>query len=172
MASLAVYDALVEACGLETDIKWPNDIYAGGRKLCGILAETVETQMGRACVLGIGINLNDDAFPPELQRIATSIEAHTHVKADAEKLLQALVRSLALRYEALYEEGGQGRMLAEWSARSSFAEGRRVRVSLEGETLEGTTRGLASDGALRVETDAGKIRVIRAGDVTTLRAQE
>ena len=41
-AALAVRDALEEACGLEADIKWPNDLLAGGRKLCGILAETAE----------------------------------------------------------------------------------------------------------------------------------
>ncbi|MDQ3821010.1 MAG: biotin--[acetyl-CoA-carboxylase] ligase, partial [Acidobacteriota bacterium] len=71
MSALAVRDALLEACGLRTDIKWPNDIVVGDRKLCGILAETVETGTGRAVILGIGINLDDRAFPPELRETAT-----------------------------------------------------------------------------------------------------
>ncbi|MDQ3472943.1 MAG: biotin--[acetyl-CoA-carboxylase] ligase, partial [Acidobacteriota bacterium] len=56
-AALAVHDALLEAYSLKTDVKWPNDILSNNRKLCGILSETVETTIGRALVLGIGINL-------------------------------------------------------------------------------------------------------------------
>ncbi|HEX8775183.1 MAG TPA: biotin--[acetyl-CoA-carboxylase] ligase [Pyrinomonadaceae bacterium] len=167
-ASLAVHDALLEACALRTDIKWPNDIYGRERKLCGILAETVETEGTRACVVGIGINLSDRAFPAELREAATSVEALTGSVADAETLLEALLRALANRYETLQGTDGSARTLRAWTARSSYAEGRRVRVSLPGESFEGTTRGLEPDGALRVETD-GQIRIIRAGDITTLR---
>ncbi|HEV2912304.1 MAG TPA: biotin--[acetyl-CoA-carboxylase] ligase [Pyrinomonadaceae bacterium] len=166
-AALAVHDALLEACELETDIKWPNDIHARGRKLSGILAETVETENGRrACILGIGINLSDRAFPRELLRAATSIEALTGRAPDAESLLRALLRALALRYETLEGADGAELTLRAWTARSSYAEGRRVCVSLDGEAFEGTTRGLEPDGALRVETDGGEIRIIRAGDIT------
>src|SRR5918998_799864 len=76
-AALAVRDALGEACGLEADIKWPNDLLAGGRKLCGILAETAEGTRGRAVVLGVGVNLNGRAFPEELSDTATSVEEQT-----------------------------------------------------------------------------------------------
>lgn len=168
-AALAVHDALVETCGLQTDIKWPNDILAGERKLCGILAETVETTTGRACIVGIGINLNDRAFPVELAEIATSVEAGAGSAPDASTLLRALVGALRTRYAMLHETDGAARVRAAWAARSSFAEGRRVRVALAGEVLEGTTRGLESDGSLRVETDAGDIRIVRAGDVEAVR---
>lgn len=168
-AALAVSDALKEACALETDIKWPNDICAQERKLCGILAETVETETGRAVILGIGINLNNRAFPPELLDVATSVEALTNTKIDAETLLHALTRSLSVRYDALQETDGPALILSEWTARSSYAEGKRVRVALGEEILEGVTRGLESDGALRVETNGGEIRTVRAGDVRTLR---
>jgi BirA family transcriptional regulator, biotin operon repressor / biotin---[acetyl-CoA-carboxylase] ligase len=164
-AALAVHDALIDACALTTDIKWPNDICARERKLCGILAETVETESGRACVLGIGINLRESVFPAELREAATSIEALTGQNADAETLLEALLRSLALRYETLQGTDGQALTLSAWTARSSYAEGRRVKVTLAGESFEGTTRGLEHDGALRVETN-GEIRIIRAGDIT------
>jgi len=63
MAALAVSDALRDACELKTDIKWPNDLLAGERKICGILAEAIETDKGRAVVVGIGINLTTEAFP-------------------------------------------------------------------------------------------------------------
>lgn len=171
-ASLAVQDALLETCALNTDIKWPNDIYGGDeRKLCGILAETVETEGARACVIGIGINLSDHAFPAELRETATSVEALTGSVADAETLLEALLRAVATRYETLQGDEGSALTLSAWTTRSSYAEGRRVRVSLAAESFEGTTRGLEPDGALRVETD-GRIRIIRAGDIISLRRDE
>jgi BirA family biotin operon repressor/biotin-[acetyl-CoA-carboxylase] ligase len=169
MSAVAVHDALLEACRLETDIKWPNDIYARGAKLCGILAETVETAQGRACIIGVGINLSESALPGELRASATSIEALTESPADTEGILQALLRAIAERYEILLGDDGASLILAAWTARSSYADGRRVRVALAEEILEGTTRGLEPDGALRVETDSGEIRIIRAGDVTALR---
>ena len=168
-AAVAARDALAEACALETDIKWPNDLLAGGRKLCGILAETFETPRGRAVVVGIGINLTNRAFPPEILKSATSVEEQTGRAPDGERLLASLTRSLARRYEILQAEGGVASTVREWESRSTFARGRRVRVALAGESFEGTTRGLEPDGALRVETDAGRLRVVRAGDVRAVR---
>ncbi|MBC7931392.1 MAG: biotin--[acetyl-CoA-carboxylase] ligase [Rubrivivax sp.] len=171
-AALAVRDALKESCALEADIKWPNDLLAAGRKLCGILAETFETPQGRAVVVGIGINLTNRAFPPEILATATSVEEQTGQTPDAERLLLSLTRALSRRYEMLDAEGGASHVVREWEAASSFAHDRRVRVALGGETFEGITRGLEPDGALRVETHDGQVRIVRAGDVTALRGLE
>jgi BirA family biotin operon repressor/biotin-[acetyl-CoA-carboxylase] ligase len=169
MSALCVADALNEACGLATDIKWPNDILAGGLKVCGILAETVETEPGRAVVIGIGVNLKQGALPLELREYATTVEEAAGRACETEELLRALTRSIARRYDELHQPQGTELLLKEWAARSSYAENLRVRVRLTDEVLEGTTRGLASDGALRVETDAGSIRLVHAGDVTAVR---
>ena len=172
MAALAVRDALKESCALETDIKWPNDILAAtdGRKLCGILAETVETKAGRACILGIGINLSARAYPAELQAHATSIEAATGTPADLECVLAALIRHVARRYAQLHAPAaGQSEIIRDWSANSSYAEGKRVRVHAATEVYTGTTRGLEPDGTLRVETATGEIKRVYAGDVQALR---
>jgi BirA family biotin operon repressor/biotin-[acetyl-CoA-carboxylase] ligase len=171
-AALAARDALAEVCRLDADIKWPNDLLAGGRKLCGILAEAVEAGAGRACVVGVGINLSARAFPPELCEVATSVEAETGATADRDALLAALVRALAGRYARLQEPGGAAETLRAWAAGSSYAAGHRVRVAQGGEEFRGTTRGLEPDGALRVETGAGEIKIVRAGDVTSLRSDE
>jgi BirA family biotin operon repressor/biotin-[acetyl-CoA-carboxylase] ligase len=168
-AALAARGALLEACALETDIKWPNDLLAGGRKLCGILAETVEGARGRAVVLGVGVNLTRRCVPEEMLDAATSVEEQTGRAPELEQLLSALTRSLALRYETLHVPGGASLILHEWESCSSFAHGRHVRIALARETFEGTTRGLEPDGALRVETDAGQLRIVRAGDVTGVR---
>jgi len=170
MAALAVSDSLREACELQTDIKWPNDIVIVDRKLCGILAETVETDQGLACVLGIGINLTDDAFPAELREHATSLKSQSARITNAETMLQSLLEQLSVRYAQLLNHGGEAKILHDWSAASSFANGKQVRVDTGAEVFAGTTRGLESDGGLRVETETGEVRIVRAGDVQSLRA--
>lgn len=186
-AALAVVDTLREAFELKTDIKWPNDILVDERKLCGILAETVETDTGLACVLGIGINLTDavsetlpgtlagrkgaspGSVPSELQALATSLATATGKAPNAERLLDALLLCLFQRYSQLAQPDGPAVVIRDWTAASSFAHGKRVRVTAATEQFEGTTRGLEDDGGLRVEADSGAITVVRAGDVESLR---
>jgi BirA family biotin operon repressor/biotin-[acetyl-CoA-carboxylase] ligase len=169
MAAVAVYEALHDSCGLQADIKWPNDVLADEKKLCGILAETVETSEGRAVVVGIGINLTNHAFPESLEKTATSVEAATGQHPDVEVVLEALVASLGKYYQVLQDPDGAGVIVREWSRRSTFASGKRIRVTSGDETIDGTSRGLEPDGALRVETPGGKMRTVRAGDVSSLR---
>ncbi len=169
-AALAVSDVLAKNCELTIDIKWPNDICIEQRKLAGILSETVETSGGTAVILGIGINLNSQNFPPELNELVTSIESVTKAPIDRESLIAELIKSLTQRYEMLHTEEGREHTIREWCANSSYAHDRQVRVTLPAESFEGVTRGLESDGALRVETSEGEIKIVRAGDVTAVRA--
>jgi BirA family biotin operon repressor/biotin-[acetyl-CoA-carboxylase] ligase len=169
-ASLAVSDALAKTIQLAVDIKWPNDICVQHRKLGGILAETVETPEGTAVVLGIGINLTAESFPQELNELATSIAAVTNRQIDREALIDELIKSLTQRYEVLHTDEGREQTIRDWCAHSSYAYDRQVRVTLHNESFAGVTRGLERDGALRVETPKGEIKIVRAGDVTALRA--
>jgi BirA family biotin operon repressor/biotin-[acetyl-CoA-carboxylase] ligase len=166
LAAVAVQDALIATCKLKTDIKWPNDILHDGKKLCGILAETVETTNGRDVVIGIGINLTNESFPPELETHATSVAAGANSEPDLEKVLKTLQRCFMSRYEDLKLPAGPARVVSEWMQRSSYAEGKTVSVTEGDEEFAGTTRGLEPDGALRVETASGEIRIVRAGDVS------
>lgn len=166
MASLAVRDALADACKLQTDIKWPNDVLANGRKLCGILAEMIDTSIGRAVIAGIGINLTRNSFPADLQATATSVEDVTGKPPNVDDVLDSLLSALAKRYEVLQSLGGATKTVAEWSNASSFAQGKAIRIVNGGEVLEGITRGLEPDGALRLELAEGEIRIVRSGDVT------
>jgi len=169
MTALAVYESLMKTCDLRADIKWPNDLCVNNRKLCGILAETVETVLGPAAVVGIGVNLGSEIVPL-VQSEATSIESETGRKPDGDVILNELLNSIAERYELLHSAAGCEHIIREWCEHSSFAMGRRVRVTLSDEAFEGTTRGLESDGALRVETADGKMKIVRAGDVTAVRS--
>jgi BirA family transcriptional regulator, biotin operon repressor / biotin---[acetyl-CoA-carboxylase] ligase len=168
-AALAVHDALFAACGVEADIKWPNDILAGERKICGILAEAIETNAGRAVVVGIGINLTREAFPKQLAEIATSVEESTGYRPNREILLSRLLESLSGWYELLEGTSGANTIRIAWISNSSYASGKRVRISNGDEVFEGVTRGLEVDGALRVETETEGIRIVRAGDIVSVR---
>jgi len=165
MAALAVQSALANVAHLETDIKWPNDLLANGKKISGILVESVETKSGRAIVLGIGINLRSAALAPELIDIATSVESVTGRRVDREVVLIALLDALKTYYSKLQAIGGEEVVIKDWSARSSYAAGKRIRVSNGDEVIEGVTQGLEPDGALRLKADDGQMRIIRAGDV-------
>ena len=168
VAALATGDALLEASDVQTDIKWPNDLLAHERKICGILAEAIETPTGRAVVLGIGINLTNQAFPADLMSVATSVANESGRSPEREPILAALLNALARWYSLLQEPDGAGKIVAAWSSRSSYASGKLVQVTNGDETLQGLTRGIENDGALRLETAQG-IQLIRAGDVTSVR---
>ena len=170
MTALAVRDALLRSSGVRADIKWPNDVCVNERKLCGVLAETVDTKIGPAAIVGIGINLKADSLPPTVNDLATSVEAVAGVKPDSVGVLAELLKAIGERYDLLQSAQGSEHTIREWCANSSYAFDRQVRVALENDTFEGTTRGLEADGALRVETAGGKMRIVRAGDVTALRA--
>jgi len=169
MSAVAVYDVLKNFYNLDVDIKWANDVHVRDKKICGILAEMTETTKGLAVVVGIGINLNKNNFPPELSEIATSIEEEIGKTPDIEDLLQNLTRHLSENCEILYGENGAEKIRQEWTRRSSYGFGKAVRVKLENETLTGMTRGIEENGALRVETDDGEIKIIQAGEVERLR---
>src|SRR5579863_2617790 len=78
IAGLAVHDALKEVCGVEADLRWPNDLLLGGKKLAGILTETsADMKRIHHAVVGVGVNVNHTTFPPELAAQATSLRIET-----------------------------------------------------------------------------------------------
>jgi len=166
MAALAVGDALREVAGVETDIKWPNDLLSGERKICGILAEAIDTPSGRAVILGIGINLTENAYPPELANVATSVSEAMGRAPDREQILAVLFEALSRWYSQLSEPG---QIVDAWSNRSSYALGKLVQVSNGDDVWQGTTCGLEPDGALRLRMASGEIKLVRAGDVNRIR---
>lgn len=171
MSGVAVHDMLREY-GLQPDIKWVNDILVDEKKICGILAETAETNKDIAVVVGIGINLTADNFPPEMAETATSIESITGLKLTPETAAETLAKFIPYFYEMLHAPGGTKAIIAEWQKRSSYFSGKSVRILTGRETITGISDGLEPNGALRLKTPDGRIAVIQAGDVERLRAEE
>lgn len=171
MSGVSVHDTLKEV-GLSPDIKWVNDILVGDKKISGILAETTETSKGVAVIVGIGINLTLRNLPDDIRETATSIEAETGRRTSAEELAEVLTKYLAYFYRLLGDKTGPQEIIEHWRQRSSYFSGRAVRVKLTGKVLEGTTDGLEENGALRVRTTTGELRVVQAGDVERLRPRQ
>jgi BirA family biotin operon repressor/biotin-[acetyl-CoA-carboxylase] ligase len=158
---VAIADVLKMLAGIGIDLRWPNDVMAGERKLCGIL-----TQLQDGAVLaGIGLNVNQESFPGDLRAIATSLRIETGREFRREPLLAALVTSIESNVRIL-ETGGAVAVLTLFSAASSYAGGRRVTVEVaEDRVVTGTTAGLTADGFLRLRLDDGSETVITAGGV-------
>ena len=167
-AGVAVHDALKEF-GVKPDIKWVNDILVGDKKISGILAETVETSTGLAVIVGIGVNLRSRNFPDDIADIATSIEAETGKRISSGELAEVLTRYLSYFYDILSNGRGPVEILRHWQQRSSYFSGKPVRVTLDGIIIDGITDGLEENGALRVRTVGGSVKIVQAGDVERLR---
>ncbi|HTK38402.1 MAG TPA: biotin--[acetyl-CoA-carboxylase] ligase [Pyrinomonadaceae bacterium] len=168
LAGVAVVNALSEFA-IDSDIKWVNDVLVNEKKICGILAETVETANGLAVIVGIGINLKSTSFPDEIADTATSIETEIG-PVDRDEVLTALTRYLNYFYEMLSSENGPAEIIREWQRRSSYFIDKNVRVRVGTEMIIGVTDGLEINGALRVRTDDGDVRIVQSGDVERLRA--
>ena len=168
MTGVAVHDTLKEL-GLKPDIKWVNDVLIGENKICGILAETVETSVGIAVAVGIGINLTNANFPDEIADTATSIKAVTGRVITADDLAAALTPYLSYFYGILTDDNGPAEILRHWRTRSSYFSGKSVRVTLADSAFEGITDGLEENGALRVEKPDGSVTIVQAGDVERIR---
>ena len=95
-----------EAAGVESAIKWPNDVRVSGRKISGILIETtMDAEEVRNAVVGIGVNVNfDPSEHPEVAALATSVFRETGVKADRTRILRLVLEHL----DDLYREVKQG----------------------------------------------------------------
>jgi BirA family biotin operon repressor/biotin-[acetyl-CoA-carboxylase] ligase len=151
---------------LRLDIKWPNDILAGGKKLAGILTElSAELDTVRYVVLGIGVNVNLAAsdFPAELQDLATSLRLATGHELDRAELATSLLRELDRDYARVV--AGEFDLLAdEWEAQCSTL-GRDVTIQIGGRRVTGRAESLDSSGALLLRTHHGHLERICGGDV-------
>ena len=166
-AGLAAADAIEEVTGLRPGIKWPNDLVAQGRKLCGILSEMgVEAESGLLdwLVIGIGINCGHlpEDFPPELRTTATSLRQWSGQPVARATLAAALIRQLAQLEDDLTQPE---RYLPRYRA-DCVTVGQRVRVLRAGSSLEAVATGVADDGGLEIQLDDGSRQVVSSGEVS------
>jgi BirA family biotin operon repressor/biotin-[acetyl-CoA-carboxylase] ligase len=163
-AAIAVQETLEQVYRVPSDIKWPNDVLARGRKICGILVEAaIEADKMLYAVMGIGVNLGQSEFPDELKETATSLLIECGQSVTPDEFLERLLDGLDYRYRQAIAEPQA--VIARWKELSSFACGCPVRVEAPGGVIEGTTRGITETGALIVELQNGERREIVSGEV-------
>jgi BirA family transcriptional regulator, biotin operon repressor / biotin---[acetyl-CoA-carboxylase] ligase len=202
LAAVAIADALRAGCGLDARLKWPNDVLvppapapgsasgsvagpaAGERddvqllKVAGLLSEVVATPQGAAVVVGIGINVSQDAAELPVAT-ATSLRAAGSARTGRDPVLRLVLRHLATRYAAWEAAGGDPRagIAAAYRERCDTI-GRDIRVLLPPDgarTLDGIAEGVDDEGRLLVRSAGESNRTITAlsvGDVVHIRLQE
>lgn len=166
--ALAARTAVTAVAGATPELKWPNDLLVGSRKLAGILAETVvEDGKIAGVVVGMGLNVNWPAqLPAELAERAVALNHVVGHPIDREALLGAVLAQLAPRVDQWQE--GRPELAREYRAVLGTL-GQRVRVEVGEGALIGTAADVGDDGRLIVRLDDGEERVVSAGDVTHLR---
>ncbi len=159
-ASLAVAETLERAATpLSVKIEWPNDVMVEGRKCCGMLLESAMAGKGDALViLGIGLNVNQDQFPPALENHATSLLLETGQQVARAPLMAGLLQCLETKYMRVHDDplAIRGAYEARLDGVGSVGA---VRAHPSLPPLSGTILGIAETGALRLLTDHGEQHV-------------
>jgi BirA family biotin operon repressor/biotin-[acetyl-CoA-carboxylase] ligase len=169
MAGLSARSAVQAVTGLTVDLKWPNDLLLNGKKTGGILTEMhAEPGQIRFVIVGIGLNVNQEKFPGALGDTATSLRVETGKSQSRMELLVRLLREFENDYNRFLREGVES-VMARFEEVSTYAKGKRVRVTNGTESYVGTTAGLGPEGLLQVMRDDGKVMTVIAGDVTEAR---
>ena len=162
LTALATANAIRRVTGLDARIKWPNDIVAGGRKVCGMLMEMDATPEKVASVVaGVGINVHQTQFDSEIAHSASSLD----LLAGRRVSRSAIVRAFLQEYERVWALGDEAMMRA-YRERSATI-GQRVQVIGLNGTYTGTAEGVTDNGSLLVRADEdGEVREVLAADVS------
>lgn len=164
-AGLAVADAIERNTGLKTECKWPNDVLIEKKKVAGILMETaMQDSAPKEIILGIGVNVNQQNFLPELEASATSLFLQLGKTIDRTTLLQTILEELEQRYDQL-AQFPSSLIIEDWKRRTTMLqspvallenEKRKIVIALD----------VTPEGALAIQTADGVRREVFAGDVS------
>jgi BirA family biotin operon repressor/biotin-[acetyl-CoA-carboxylase] ligase len=159
LISLAVRNAILKATGIDCAVKWPNDIYLGGKKLAGILCEiNAEVDKINFVVVGVGINVNSRDLPP----VATSLFLHNKEKIKRKELFVTILSEIENYYEAVRKDGFKA-ILEGWQKCCPML-GKEVEVKTAARVVKGKAVTIDEYGRLVVKEGTHSIK-ISSGDV-------
>jgi BirA family biotin operon repressor/biotin-[acetyl-CoA-carboxylase] ligase len=159
--SVAVMRAIRDLCGKQASIKWVNDLYLEGRKVCGILTEAItgmETGETRQIIVGIGINLRRADFPPELQETAGSVCSETVARA-------TLIAGVYHRLIPFLQAPQDFSWLADYR-KYSCVIGNPITWTRGEAHFTGVAEGIDDRGALLVRNPDGTLETLRTGEIS------
>lgn len=166
MTAVAVRRAVARACGVQTQIKWTNDLVSGGKKLCGILTELGVGADGKTAeyvVIGVGVNCNQPGFSPELSDVALSLRQLCGQEVSCSVLAARMLEALLEMEQALFTQ--KEAWLREFSE-NCVTLGRRVRLARGNTLREAFAEGIDDQAALLVRYDDGSREAISSGEVS------
>lgn len=163
---LAVAEGIRETCGVEARIKWPNDIVIKGRKVCGMLAEmSTERDFIHYVVIGVGINVKQQEFVPEIADMATCLEQECGEPVSRARLVANVMKSFEAYYERFEQDGNLEGFLEKYNGMLAGIGG-EVRVLDPKGEFQGVSRGINGTGELLVEREDGTLEAVYAGEVS------
>jgi BirA family transcriptional regulator, biotin operon repressor / biotin---[acetyl-CoA-carboxylase] ligase len=164
LAGVAVAETVIRLSGISPFLKWPNDVLAAGRKLCGILCERHEGKNGPAVILGIGLNVNagETDFPADLRPIATSMKIESGRSYDRVEVLAELYKEIERFYISFRR--GPSPLIERWKTLADFPK-IRYEVAASGGSVAGLAVDIDPEGALVLRKSDGSIVKIFSGDV-------
>jgi len=161
--SVAVSAAVERTCGINCECKWPNDLLINGKKFCGILIESSFQNLSLDfAAVGIGLNVNQKIFNPEIREIATSLSLECNRDFEREELFQKIMEYLEYFYEDV-RNGNFVKILDEWKRRTSIF-GKEIIITQNGSNLKATAIDLTPDGGLIIY-DGNSQSIIYSGDI-------
>lgn len=166
LAAMALSAAVTEVADLRTMIKWPNDVIANGKKLCGILTESsTDLEYINYVVVGIGVNCNQAEFPEEIRETASSIQIETGKRIDRCQLLGSFLNHFERYYETFMETGDLSELREEYNGLLVNRD-RQVKIIEDGRERVFTALGIDTRGALLVKDEEGNEEAIISGEVS------
>lgn len=164
--ALAVEEGVEKVTGLKPGIKWPNDIILSGKKICGILTEmSAEIDYINYVVIGVGINVNMEAFPEEIEKVATSLKIESGAEVKRADLVAATMESFEKFYEIFMETQDLSGVMDHYNG-LLLNRNQKVRVLEPGHEYEAMALGINSSGELIVRLEDGEEREVYAGEVS------
>lgn len=166
LIAVSAVEAIKESVGVEVNIKWPNDLLIGLKKIGGILTEiNAETDLVHFIVIGLGLNVNND--DKSLVAHATSLKEYKKETINRVSLFQRMLSVIEDNYLHFQKEGFEF-VIKKWLAYNATI-GKRIKIESNLKHIEGEAVGIDSDGGLLVRSDSGLMQKVMAGDVTYCR---
>ncbi|MBO5088084.1 MAG: biotin--[acetyl-CoA-carboxylase] ligase [Lachnospiraceae bacterium] len=165
VSALALAEAIKNVAGLETQIKWPNDVVVDGKKLCGILTESsIDVDGLKYVVIGIGINVNQKKFDPEIDSMATSISLQLGQDVECAHMIAEFLNCFEMYFSIFIQTEDLSMLLSQYNA-LLVNKNREVRIVDQSERV-GVAIGINDVGELLVRNNAGVVESVNAGEVS------
>jgi BirA family transcriptional regulator, biotin operon repressor / biotin---[acetyl-CoA-carboxylase] ligase len=163
ISAVCVAKTVIEVSKLDAKVKWPNDVMVNGKKICGILTETISGKESYALV-GIGLNVNQEKFPKEIADISTSLKIKANKTYNLNKILKLITKEFDTIYTTDYTKKDYHEIMKLWKKYSDTL-GRKIKAKTLSGTFIGKAVGIDKDCNLMLRLGNGKTKKIIEGDI-------